>query len=210
MSYEILLKKIRLSGKKYITDKELNENIKELNLEYNKVINNLITNRYLIRIFRGIFYITTLEEKKYKKVDVSFNEIITNALKIKKIDNWYFGLDSAIKLNRVIFETCFVDYIINDKIFRAKPITIMNRRIKFIKIKKDLLTFGIIKNKGLRYSNLEKTVLDIIYILKYNNATNKEILNKIIDLIDKCDTKKLKKYSVYYPKTIINVIEEYI
>lgn len=229
MKYDLLRKKIELLNKTYITKEELKKYLKPLNLEYNKTINNLVTNKFLLRIFRGVFYVVP-KEKRVKNIykikhktkngfcdtsssiiikDLNFNDIITNALKIKNINNWYFGLDTAIKLNHLTHETKNIIYIINDKIFRPNEIKIINKNVKFIKLKKKLFSFGIIK-KDINYSDTEKTVLDIIYLLKYNNETNKTILNSVVDLLDSCNKKKLKEYSKYYPKTTYNVIKEYV
>jgi predicted transcriptional regulator of viral defense system len=207
MKSTIIMEKLIISKKKYVTKDELKDYCKKLNKNYYKTITYLTKHKYLIRILRGIFYVPSLEERKYNKIDISFYEIITKALELKGINNWYFGLDSAIRLNNITYETTTVDYIINTKIFRPRFITIIGRKVKFIKLKKELFTFGITKNKT---SDLEKTILDIIYIARYNKEKNKEILNKIIDLIEICNKNKLTKYSKYYPKTVIKTIEGYI
>lgn len=209
MKYNLLIEKLRLLNKKYVTRDELKGYFKTLKIDYNRGINNLITNKYLITIFRGIFYVPTFEEKKYNRIDTNFYEIINTTLKMKGINNWYFGLDSAIKLNNITHEIITIDYIINDKIFRPRPITIIGRKVKFIKLKKELFSFGI-NNNNIKYSDLEKTVLDSIYISKYNKEENKAILNKIIDLLEKCNKNKIKKYSSHYPKTVTKVIEGYL
>lgn len=207
MKATIIIEKLKLLNKKYITREELKVYCKELNKGYYNTIIYLTRNKYLIRTLRGIFYVPSLEERKHNKIDIPLYEIITETLKIKGIDNWYFGLDSAIKLNNITHETTTIEYIINDKIFRPRPILILGKKIKFIKLKKELLTFGITKEKT---SDLEKTILDTIYLAKYNKERDKEILNKIVDLLEICDKPKLKKYSKNYPKTIIKTIEAHL
>jgi predicted transcriptional regulator of viral defense system len=207
MKTTIIIEKLNLLNKKYITRDELKVYCKNLNKDYYNTIIYLTRNKYLIRILRGIFYVPSLEERKYNKINISLYEIITEALKIKGINNWYFGLDSAIKLNNITHETTATEYVVNDKIFRPRPILILGKKIKFIKLKKELLTFGITKEKT---SDLEKTILDIIYLAKYNKEKDKEILNKIIDLLEICNKPKIKKYSKYYPKTITKIIDEHL
>jgi predicted transcriptional regulator of viral defense system len=205
MKTTIIIEKIRLTDKKYITREELKTYCKKLNKNYYNTIIYLTKHKYLIRILRGIFYVPSLEERKYNKIDTSFYEIISKTLELKNIKNWYFGLDSAIKLNNIIHETTTIEYIINDKIFRPKEILILGKKVKFIKLKKKLFTFGITTEKT---SDLEKTILDIIYLAKYNKEKDKEILNKVVDLIEISNKNKLIKYSKYYSKTVNKIIEE--
>lgn len=207
MKTTIIVEKLRLLNKKYITRDELKVYCKKLNKDYYNTVLYLTRNKYLITILRGIFYVPSLEERKYNKIDTSLHDVIKNVLKIKGIDNWYFGLESAIKLNNITYETTAVEYIINDKIFRPRPILILGKKTKFIKLKKELFTFGITKDKT---SDLEKTILDMVYLAKCNKEKDKEILNKVIDLLDICNISKIKKYSKHYPKTVIKIIEEYL
>lgn len=207
MKTTTIIDKLRILNKKYVTREELKMFCKELNKDYSSVIIYLTRHKYLLRILRGIFYVPSLEERKYNRIDVSFYEVIERTLALKKISNWYFGLDSAIKLNNITHETKTIEYIINDKIFRQKPIIILGKKIKFIKLKKELFKFGITKDKT---SDLEKTILDIIYLSKYNKEKDKDILNKITDLLEISNKSKLKKYSLNYPGTIKKVIEKYV
>jgi hypothetical protein len=178
-----------------------------LKLPYNSVISYLLSNKYSVRILRGIFYVKSIDEKKKNTIDISFYEAITEALKIKKIDKWYFGLESAIKLNNLTHEYFTIDYIISNKLKRPRPIEILGHKVKFIGIKKELLNFGIKKDK-IPYSDPEKTILDIIYFSLYNNLPEPEIKNKIGDYISRCNRKKLKEYSKYYPKTVSKFIDK--
>lgn len=78
-------------------------------------------------------------------------------------------------------ESFTINYIINDKIYRNKPILIDGRRCKFIKLKPTLLTFGIVENRSYRYSDLEKTILDFIYKFRYNNRSKQWIVMNLYD-----------------------------
>lgn len=206
MSYKLIVEKLWRNEKKFITREELRSYSKMLKLSYESVIGYLLNNKYIIRILRGIFYVRSIEEKKKDTINISFYDAIAEALKIKKITNWYFGLESAIKLNNLTHEYFTIDYIISDKLKRPKPIKILGHKVKFLSIKKELLNFGIKKDK-IPYSDAEKTILDIIYFSLYNNLSEPEIKNKIEDYISKCNRKKLKEYSKYYPKTVLRLIE---
>lgn len=191
---------------KIITSDLLRKYSKDLNMDYYTVIRYLINNKYLYRILKGIFYKPTIEERKLNKIDISHKEALVEALRIKGVKNWYFGLETALKLNNLTHEYFTTDFVINDTIFRAKPINILGHKIKFIKLKKNLFNFGIKDN----ISNLEKTVLDIIYLSKYDGLNNTEIKNKIASLLKYCSKSRFLKYSKEYNESIVKFIREII
>ena len=84
----------------YIDSKLLKEYCKELKLDYYTVIRYLLSNRYLYRILRGVFYKPSIEERKLGILRVNHLEAISHALRIKGVKNWYFGLESALKMIR--------------------------------------------------------------------------------------------------------------
>lgn len=191
MTLKLLVRKLELSKRKFITAGEVREYCRELGMEYYPAIRYLTYHCYLVRILKGIFYIKSIEERKLKRLDLNYLEAIKEALNIKGIKHWYFGLETALKLNNLTHEYFTIDYVISDKIFRAKPITILNHKVRFIKISPRLLLFGIIK-EPLPHSDPEKTALDFVY-LKRRDAENSEIL-KI------SSKKKLHQYLAKYPK----------
>lgn len=205
MSLKLITKKLGIEKKRFITRNEIRSFCKELNMDYYTAIRYLLTNNYLIRILRGIFYVSSIEERKMKKISINHLEAIKEALRIKGVKNWYFGLETALKLNNVTHEYYPVTYVLNDSIFRTNLIKILNHKVKFIKLNRTLFGFGIIKN-DLNYSDTEKTILDMIYLRKYNSMPDEEIKNEIIDIIKYCSKSILKEYSKHYPKTVQKVI----
>ncbi|HIH32486.1 TPA: hypothetical protein HA235_07315 [Candidatus Woesearchaeota archaeon] len=208
MSLKILIKKLYLEEKKYIDSATLKTYCGKLGLEYYTAIRYLTSHKYLYRIFKGIFYKPSIEERKLKTVSTNHIEAINNALKMKNIKNWYLGLESALKLNNLTHEHYTIEYIISDKIYRNKPITILGKKIKFIKIKNKLTRFGIIEKNTTKYSDPEKTLLDTIYLMNYNGFDKKEIKNKTCELLKKCSREKLNKYTRHYNNKVKKYIEE--
>ena len=194
-------------SRKIITREELRGYCKTLNLSYNSAITYLLSNKYLVRLFRGIFYIMTLEERRKKLANISFYEAISEALKTKGVKNWYFGLETGLKFNNLTHEYFATDYIISDTIKRPRPINILGHKVRFLKIKKRLVDIGIEKG-STPYSDTEKTILDIIYFSIYNGRSEEKIKNNIIDYMNICDKKKLEKYSRFYPKSILKFLGE--
>jgi len=170
MSYKLLVRKIEMDEKKtkFIVRDTIKEYCRALKLDYHSAIRYLLSNKYLVRVLRGIFYIKSIEERKLNKIDINYLEALKKALEIKGVKNWYFGLETALKLNNVTHEYFSEDFVVSDSIYRAKAFDILGYKIKFLKIKKDLTEFGI-KKENVNYSDVEKTILDIIYFGKYNS-----------------------------------------
>ena len=128
---------------------------------------------------------------------------------MKNVKNWYFGLYTALKLNNMTHETFAIDYVVNDMIFRAKPMKIAGCKFKFVKVVPSLLDFGIIED-SLRYSDAEKTILDFIYIWRYNGIPKEKIILDIAEWVKGTSKEKIKEYSKKYPKTIGAIAEEVV
>jgi len=207
MSYSILVRKILLINERYLSKEEIKEICINLKLSYAKAINYLLTNNYIYRIFRGFFYVPSVEERKLNSATPIVFEAISKAMEYKKIKNWYFGLETAIKNSNITHESFSIDYVISDTIFRPKPIMVLGRKIKFIKLKKDLCKFGIKKEK-YPFSDLEKTILDIAYLKKYSGENNSSIKDYLTEWTIKANKTKLLTYSKKYPKTIKLMVEE--
>jgi len=197
----LLLKKLRIDEKEFVTSAELKLYCKSMGLSYKTVIKYFIHRGYLTRIFRGIFYVKSLDEIKLGKVRYSHLELVANGLVLKGVKNWYFGLYTALKLNNMTHEHFTVDYVVNDKLLRSKPMNIAGYKFKFVKLTPRLLKFGITGN-SLRYSDAEKTILDFIYTWRYNGVPKEKIILDISEWSKSLSKEKTRKYATNYPKTV--------
>jgi predicted transcriptional regulator of viral defense system len=197
----ILLKRLRLDKKEFITSEELKRHCKTLTLNYEKTIKYYVSRGYLIRIFKGIFYVKSLDEVKLGKSKYNHLELVAKGLELKNVKNWYFGLYTALKFNNLTHESFTVDYVVNDKLLRSKPITIAGYKFKFVKLSTKLIEFGVIGD-NLKYSDAEKTILDFIYIWRYNGVPEEKIVLDISEWAKDTSIEKIKKYAANYPKTV--------
>ena len=200
MTLKLIVEKLARDNKKFIISDEIKDYCRKLSLDYLPTIKYLLRNKYLARIFRGIFYVYSIEERKLGKSEMNSFEILKEALKIKGVKNWYFGLETGLKFNNLTHEYFTIDYVISDKIFRAKPIIIMGRKVKFYKLKQKLVFFGIIK-KNVNYSDSEKTLLDLLYLKHYTKEEFEEIAEEL-------SKTKLLKYAKSYNRMVINIVKE--
>ena len=202
-----VLKKLYLENREFVTSDELKKYCKKFDLDYKITVKNLVFRGNLVRIFKGIFYVKDLEEIKLGRFKYSYRELIAKGLDLKDVKNWYFGLYSALKLNNMTHETFVIDHVINDKIFRAKPIDIAGYKIKFHRISSKVLTFGIITKDSIRFSDPEKTILDFLYILRYNGVPENKIIMDVSEYSNNILKEKIRKYVKHYPKSVKQTLE---
>lgn len=200
------MRKLWLENMRFIDHISLKNMCGKLGVAYEDMIRYLLRRGYLVRIFRGIFYVKSPGEIKLRKINLSHLELIAKGLEIRGVENWYFGLYTALRLNGVTHEYFLVDFVLNDKIFRAREVEIAAHRFKFIKIKPSLF-YGIKKKNGLRYSDLEKTILDLIYLWRYRSIPENKIVLDISGLVSMASRKKLFEHSKRYPKPVRRILE---
>jgi predicted transcriptional regulator of viral defense system len=205
----LVLKKLRIDKKEFITSEELKRYCKSMGLNYEKIIRYFVYRGYFIRIFKGIFYVKSLDEVKLGKSKYSHLELVAKGLELKDVKKWYFGLYTALKFNNITHETFVVDYVVNDKLFRSKPINIAGYQYRFIKLAPRLLQFGIIED-SLRYSDPEKTILDFIYTWRYNGVPKEKIILDVSEWAKDVSSDKIRKYAVNYPKTVREIADRLI
>jgi predicted transcriptional regulator of viral defense system len=202
----ILLKKLRLDQTEFITSEELKHHGKTMMLNPEKAIKYFVSRGYLIRIFKGIFYVKSLDEVNLGKSKYNHLELVAKGLELKGVKNWYFGLYTALKFNNITHESFAVDYVVNEKLLRSKPINIAGYKFRFIKLTPKLLDFGIIEN-NLKYSDPEKTILDFIYTWRYNGVPKEKIVLDVSEWAKDLSSEKTKKYALKYPKTVQEIAD---
>jgi len=199
-----LLTKYLLSkfGGSAVTRKELERACKrfgELNINY------LLHYGYLVRVLRKLYYVKTLEEFKLKKALNTYRIISLGMNKLKV--NWYFGLYTALRLNGLTHEFFGEIFVLSNKIYRPKAIKILEERVRFIKLKNNLFGFGIIKRDEIRFSDPEKTILDLVYVFRYRGVPEERIISVIEYYGKNLKKDRLKKYLKFYPKSVGRVLE---
>lgn len=170
-----------------ITKKEL------LNLieKYMKVkdstdlIEKLLKKRKLVSIKKGIYMIIPFIAID-KKWSLDEYKIINYLLK----DDYYIGLYNAFNLHHFTEQVPNKLFVFNTKYSFDKKI--LYYKTKFFKIKKDKL-FGILKKYKYPYSNMERTIIDVLDYPQYLGG-----LSKVIYRIKDYNKNKLIDYAVRY------------
>jgi len=190
-------------GGKVITREELREVCERFGESFEYIVNYYISRGYLVRILRGVYYVKTLEEYKFGKTPDPMTLIAKamNKLKLK----WYFGLYTALRLNGATYEYYSQIFLITPVITRPRPVTVLGERVQFVKLKESLLGFGVVKRGEIQYSDLEKTLLDFIYLKRYNKRLNANAV--VREYIAKAQKAKLVEYSKAYPESVQKEVE---
>jgi predicted transcriptional regulator of viral defense system len=187
-------------GGKAIKRPAIDETCERFGANSTNTVNNMISYGYLIRILRGLYYVKTREEFADKKA-VDAHRVIALGMEALGI-GWYFGLYTALSLGGATHEYAETITVINDRLFRPKDVKIAGRNVRFVKVSHRLFGFGIIEKGAIRYSNLEKTLLDMAYLSKYRSVPESRIAAVLDNYSEGTDESKLKEYSKSYPMSV--------
>jgi len=187
-------------GGKAVKRKVIEDACKKFDAVTVNTINNSISYGYLVRILRGLYYVKTLDEFANKKA-IDVHRIVSLGMEELGV-NWYFGLSTALRMNGATHEYSDTVFVVNDEIYRNKEVRIAKSRVKFIKINSKLTGFGIVAEDGVRYSDLEKTLLDMIYLSKYRSVPEGKIALSVEEYAEKADRKKVNEYLKAYPLNV--------
>src|SRR3989338_5525511 len=160
---------LREAKGKILTRKDFDSLAIKYNFDKDTLRRVMLNKGYLITIFRGVYYLKDYEEKKFNSLKYSPYELLSLGLEKKNV-KLYFGLNTALKFLDLTHEVFPVNIVINNKFNRTAPLKIAGSSFLFVKLKPSLF-FEIKETKTnnnipLYFSNLEKTLLDLIYLKK--------------------------------------------
>ncbi|MHA1593100.1 MAG: type IV toxin-antitoxin system AbiEi family antitoxin domain-containing protein [Candidatus Baldrarchaeia archaeon] len=191
-------------GGKVATKTELIALCNRFNVNPNYFVNYIIRYGYAIRILRGLYYVKTVEEFKLGRI---VNPLRVLALGMERLGvKWYFGLYTALRLNGVTHEYYDVIFVLSNSIYRPKIIKVAGENVKFIKINPSLVVFGLVRKDEIVCSDLEKTVLDFIYLSRYGSLSRDSAIAVLREYADMLNRGKLDEYVSHYPKTVRRVL----
>jgi len=175
------------------------------------MINYLINKKDLIKIFADFYYVknkTEISANTFKKKH-TLVDLVSKLLEIMNIEDWYFGLHTALHLHGISLKENPAECLICSRIpFNSKRIEVLGKKLQIFVFNADLFDYYIEEN-GVKYSNLEKTFLDFIYLWKLNHLPDHKILGILGKYREKISKEKIIKYSEIYPGEIQRLISEY-
>jgi predicted transcriptional regulator of viral defense system len=187
-------------GGKIVMREDLETVCERFSAHTSSTVNFMISYGYLVRILRGLYYVKTIEEFGLKKA-LNVYTILSAGMEKLGI-SWYFGLYTSLKLSGLSHEYVDTLFILNESIFRPKVIKVMGEKVKFIKLKPKLFGFGTITEDYIKFSDIEKTLLDFVYVSKYRSVLEARIISVLEDYSKHADADKITDYLQFYPKTV--------
>jgi predicted transcriptional regulator of viral defense system len=208
MRMSLVWEKFLIENKKIITSENIKELAAQISKDGDSVIDYLQHNGYIVRILRGVFYVKSIEERERKKYDISIYEMVAMAMEKKGVKNWYFGFETALKLNTMTHEYFTLDYVLTDSFRTTKIINILGTRFEFIKRSGQHFKHGIVRKDLIRYSDKEKTVLDLAYKLYLNKKSVSQYMPTFEEYRDVLDMDTIRSHLTDYPLSFRNQVAD--
>lgn len=206
MKTPMIWKKLLIEGNKITTSSRIHELASRLNKGDIRSLRYLQEHGYISRILRGIYYVKSADERERGYFQHSIYQMVSKALEVKGVKHWYFGLETALKLNDMTHEYFAVDYVITDSYRTTKVISILDTKFKFLKWSRWHFEFGIVRKDGLRRSDEEKTVLDLAYRSYRRGEGSQHAVNLIQENMEMLDRRKFEVFLDRYPQRFQKVV----
>lgn len=201
----MIWKKLVLEGIKVVPSERIKELAVRTGKDEVRSVRYLQEHGYIYRILKGIFYIKGPEEIESRSFKYSIYEMVSEALRLKGVKNWYFGLETALKMNQMTHEYFTVNYVITDSFRTTKLIGILDSKFMFMKWssrgdtdqwRKKVITGNAC---SIYWSNKEKTVLDLSYKNYIDGKGRKQIIAPPLEYGDQLECTRLSSYLSTYP-----------
>ena len=187
-------------------------------------IEYILRRKYVIRALGEMYYVKTQEEvlmgkaSTAKIIKLAMNRLMENRVPPKwHTSMWYFGLYTALALN--LWKNPSVEaqespnrahYVINERISYPKEVIINSEPVRFVRVSPKLfgrgLTTAYWDEIPVPSSNLEKTLLDFLYLSRYNvidpHTAEEEVRFYLSKYQERIQEEWIIQYSTYYPKQI--------
>jgi hypothetical protein len=161
-------------------------------------------------LFKGYYYVRTPEELRLRNPRYNPLELFALAATRKGIGSWYYGLDTALRLNGMTHEDRRVETVVSDSFYRIHGVLVGASRFVIHKWRHELVTFGLVDKGVYRHSDPEKTVLDLLYWDYWRAAKGKPETRAWVDYLANVRTSKLRMYLRHYPEAVARSVEGFL
>ena len=190
-----------------VSSRDLAELARRLERKPEHVTRHLRREGYLLPLFKGYYYVRRPEEIRLGEARHNPLELFALAAEAKGIGSWYFGLHTALHLNGMTHEDRRKEAVISDRFYRIRGVSIGPRKFVIHKWAPELLAFGMIEKPPYRYSDTEKTVLDLAYLDYWKRRKGRADARAWVEHLDNVNVRTLRRYLPHYPEEVKAAVE---
>ena len=206
MKMSIVWRRLLVEDRRYTTSGAIASLAEDIEKDPEVCLRYLQQQGYIHRILRGIFYVASPDERERGVLEPSVYQLVAKALDMKGVNKWYFGLDTALKLNGMTHEYFMIDYVITDSFKTTKVIRILDRRFRFLHWSDWHFESGMIEQGGIRFSDPEKTVLDLSYRFYRREGLGRGAFAPFVEYEGMMDRIRMKAHLRAYPDRFISKV----
>lgn len=162
-------------------------------LSIRKLLSDMVRRGLILRLNDGLYNIVPYE-KDIKEYSPNWHIV---AEKIVQPEEYYIGFYSALDIHGLITQPSLVEQVVTKKQFTPKTRLINNVKYQFVTLGEDRF-FGFQKTwiddyNKVQCSDLEKTIIDCLYMPKYANGIT-EVTKAIYQSREKINIEKVAMY----------------
>lgn len=181
-----------------------------LGKEPRNAIDHLVRGGYLIPLFKGVYHVSHPEEMRLGVPRHSHLELFALAAEAAGLGPWYFGLETALRLDGLTAEFRREEAVVNGRRLRERGVDLAGHRFVLHRWTPDLLAFGVRREGRLRISDPAKTVLDLAYRDYWSARRGRAPVGDWKTLVDRVDLAALRRYLERFPRYVREIVMPWI
>jgi hypothetical protein len=194
-------------GRDVLTSEGISAMARRIGAKPEHALRHLRREGYLLPLFRGYYYVRTPEELRLGTERHDPLELFALAARAKDIGEWYFGLDTALRLNGMTHEDRREETVVCRSFYRIRGVPIGSRRFVIHKWGPEVFGFGLDRRGVYRVSDPEKTVLDLAYLDHWTARKGHPPSRGWMEYLRSVEVRKIRRYLVHYPADVRRTVE---
>jgi hypothetical protein len=195
-------------GREFLTGRAISEMARRIGAKPENALRHLRREHYLLPLFRGFYYVRTAEEVRLGTERHDALELFALAARAKGIGEWYFGLETALRLHGLTHEDRREETVVSRSFYRIRGVPIGTRRFVVHKWDPALFRFGLVRRGSYRVSDPEKTILDLAYLDHWRERKGHSPTRTWTEHVGSVDARKVRLYLPRYPEELRRIVEE--
>jgi hypothetical protein len=195
-------------GRGVLTSEALSAMARRIGATPEHALRHLRREGYLLPLFRGYYYLRSPDEMRLRRERHDPLALFALAARAKGIGPWYFGLQTALRLNGLTHEDRREETVVSRHFYRIGGVPIGSRRFVIHKWGPELFGFGLERLGSYRVSDPEKTVLDLAYLDYWASRKGHPEAREWREHLSSVNGGKVRRYLTHYPGPLRKRMEE--